>query len=34
VVDDHAKAAAQLTTLSEVASEITSERIPETIEWC
>jgi signal transduction histidine kinase len=37
VVDDHAKAAAQLTTLSEVASEITSEgaseRIPETIEW-
>src|SRR5688500_16303555 len=37
VVDDHAKAASQLTTLSEVASEITSdlasERIPETIEW-
>jgi signal transduction histidine kinase len=37
LVDDHAKAAAQLTTLSEVASEITSEgaseRIPETIEW-
>src|SRR5215218_2332769 len=29
VVDDHAKAASQLTTLSEVASE----RIPETIEW-
>jgi signal transduction histidine kinase len=37
VVDDHAKAASQLTTLSEVAFEITSERaserIPETIEW-
>jgi signal transduction histidine kinase len=37
VVDDHAKAASQLSTLSAVASEITSERtserIPETIEW-
>src|SRR5215218_8916003 len=37
VVDDHAKAALQLTTLSDVATEITSERaserIPETIEW-
>ena len=37
MVDDHAKAASQLTTLSAVASEITSERtserIPETIEW-
>src|SRR5215216_3001770 len=37
VVDDHARAASQLTALSEVASEITSERasarIPETIEW-
>jgi signal transduction histidine kinase len=33
VVDDYAKAASQLTTVSEVASEITSERIPETIEW-
>jgi signal transduction histidine kinase len=37
VIDDHAKAASQLTTLSEVAFEITSERaserIPETIEW-
>jgi len=37
VVDDHAKAASQLTTLSAVASEITSEctseRISETIEW-
>jgi signal transduction histidine kinase len=32
VVDDHAKAAAQLTTLSEVVSERASERIPETIE--
>src|SRR5215216_5417603 len=37
VIDDHAKAASQLSTLSAVASEITlertSERIPETIEW-
>ena len=37
MVDDHAKAASQLTTLSAVASEITSEctseRISETIEW-
>ena len=37
MVDDHAKAASQLSTLSAVASEITSERtserIPETIEW-
>ena len=37
MVDDHAKAASQLTTLSAVAFEITSERtserIPETIEW-
>jgi signal transduction histidine kinase len=32
VVDYHAKAAAQLTTLSEIASERTSERTPETIE--
>ena len=33
MVDDHAKAASQLSTLSAVASERTSERIPETIEW-
>ena len=37
MIDDHAKAASQLSTLSAVASEITlertSERIPETIEW-
>ena len=37
MVDDHAKAASQLSTLSEVAFEITSERaserIPQTIEW-
>ena len=32
MVDYHAKAAAQLTTLSEIASERTSERTPETIE--
>ena len=32
VVDEHAKAAAQLTTLSEIASERASERTPETIE--
>jgi signal transduction histidine kinase len=37
VVDHHAKAAAQLTTLSEIASEITSEHaselITDTVEW-